>query len=130
MTWTRFVPDRPSDPRPIQIVFDLPPQADTVAVTDPDLMSHAIVVWTGWGHTSWPARDERRLVERYGDQVAAHLVVVLRALETEFYASDARHTVADLADMGAVAAARFQSIHPELSAAAVRALTWCYTYDF
>jgi hypothetical protein len=55
---------------------------------------------------------------------------VLRRLESEFYESDARFTVAGLAQMGVEAAARFRALHPELTQDAIESLAWCYSYDF
>jgi hypothetical protein len=89
-----------------------------------------MVVWTGWGEISRPARDERRLVERFGSETAAKLLPRLRQLEDEFYKSDARFVVADLEKMGDVATEQFRRAHPEISKAAIRALAWCYTYDY
>jgi hypothetical protein len=100
-----------------------------VSLTPIDL-SQAIVVWTGWRDTSWPSRDEARLVGEFGPEGAADLIPRIRQLEDEFYASDARFVVSDLKEMGDAAAHRFQSMHPELSEEAIRALAWCYTYDF
>lgn len=97
---------------------------------DPTLVSTGIIVWTGWGQTTWPARDEARLVERFGAQTAADLLPRIRELEDDFYASDARFTVADLAEMGNVAAEHFRKVHPEISDNAVLAFAWCYTYDY
>lgn len=97
---------------------------------DPALLSSAIVIWTGWGETPWPARDETRLVERYGAGAAATLLPRIRELEDEFYASDARFIAADLKQMADLAEARFRELHPELSEEAIRALSWCYTYDY
>lgn len=93
-------------------------------------LSQAIVVWSGWGQTSRPARDETRLVEKYGSDVAADLLPRIRHLEDAFYTSDASFTVADIKEMGDVAADQFRKSHPEISDDAVRALAWCYTYDY
>ncbi|HTP28730.1 MAG TPA: hypothetical protein VMK12_24105 [Anaeromyxobacteraceae bacterium] len=38
--------------------------------------------------------------------------------------------IGGLAGMGQAAGERFKRIHPELSEDAVRALSWCYTYDY
>ncbi|MHB1597265.1 MAG: hypothetical protein ACYCO9_23235 [Streptosporangiaceae bacterium] len=97
---------------------------------DVALVSSAIVVWTGWGKTSWPSRDENRLVEVFGSDMAAELLPRLRELEDEFYASDERFVVADLGEMGDAAAEQFRRVHPELSEDAIRAFAWCYTYDY
>jgi hypothetical protein len=36
----------------------------------------------------------------------------------------------DLVEMGAIASAQFRQKHPEISDEAIRALAWCYTYDY
>jgi hypothetical protein len=45
------------------------------------LAGHGIVVWTGWRETSWPSRDKSRLVERFGSETAAELLLRIRAME-------------------------------------------------
>lgn len=97
---------------------------------DSALLSQAIVVWTGWGEARTPVRTEARLANKYGSEAAADLLIQVRHLEDSFYASDARFTIADLKEMGDVAASQFREIHPEISDDAVRALAWCYTYDY
>ena len=97
---------------------------------DAGLLSVAVVVWTGWGETAWPARDEARLVHQYGTDGAARLMPEIRKLEPDFYASDARFVAADLKAMGDVAAADFRRMHPEISEDAVAALAWCYSFDY
>lgn len=93
-------------------------------------ISEAIVIWTGWGHENRPVRDELRVVDHMGSERAADLMPIVRRLEDEFYESDARYTVADIAEMGERAASRFRTLHPELTRDAIEALSWCYTYDF
>jgi hypothetical protein len=99
-------------------------------IVDASVVSQGIVVWTGWGQTSWPIRDEARLVDQFGSDIAADLLPRIRELEDDFYASDARFTVSDLKVMGEVAADQFRKAHPEISDDAVRAFAWCYTYDY
>jgi hypothetical protein len=93
-------------------------------------ISEALVVWTGWGSSNRPVRDEMRLVAAYGEDRARDLMPIVRHLKDEFYESDARFTVADLAEMGDKAAARFRNLHPELTPEAIESLAWCYSYDF
>jgi hypothetical protein len=97
---------------------------------DMSLVSQAIVIWTGWGQTAWPARDEARLVQHLGSETAAEIFPCIRELEADFYASDARFTAADLKEMGDKAAVHFRKAHPEISEDAVEALAWCYTWDY
>ena len=93
-------------------------------------LSAAVVVWTGWDSRSLPSRDERQLAAQFGEDAARALLPQLRALEQEFYSSDAVRVSADLREMGERAATQFRGRHPELSEEAVQALAWCYTYDF
>ena len=103
---------------------------EPVAAEPPTVISEAIVVWTGWGKEPRPIRDERLVVEHFGPDRAQDLVRILRRLEEQFSESDARFTVADLAEMGDVAAQRFRQLHPELTQDAIEALAWCYSYDY
>ena len=93
-------------------------------------ISSAIVVWTGWGKSSRPQRDEQRLVQAFGGRRTGKLIENLRKLEEEFYSSNARFVAKDLAEMGRLAMQQFRSKHPELAEDAIQALAWCYTYDF
>lgn len=103
---------------------------DEAMSEDVELLSEAIVVWVGWGTSPWPLRDESRVVELLGEELASLLMPAVLRAEREFYQSDARNVVAGLAQMGEVAAEQFRRSRPDLSDEAVRALAWCYTYDF
>lgn len=94
------------------------------------LLGEAVVVWTGWGRTSWPVRDEQLVIERFGIDSAVVLLPLIKNLEDDFYSSGARFSVADLKEMGDVAAAQFREKHPEIPEDAVEALAWCYTFDY
>jgi len=96
---------------------------------NPKTLSEAIVVWTGWGRSSWPARDESRVVERFG-KASLDLMPAVRAMEDDFYESDARDRAADLREMATIATTQFRERHPDISDDAVQALAWCYTYDY
>ena len=98
--------------------------------SDPDFLSRAIVIWTGHGSCSHPARDEARLVEAFGDGVAADLLPEITRIHDDFCESDARLVAGDLAEMHDLAVAEFTIKHPDLSADAALALGWCYTFDY
>ena len=93
-------------------------------------LTRAVVIWTGWGRTSWPDRDDEKLISEFGRDVGLDLLQAVRRLEHDFYSSDARFTVVGLALMGERAADEFRARHPEVGEGAVQALKWCYTYDF
>jgi hypothetical protein len=97
---------------------------------DSKLISEALVLWTGRHIKSWPARDDQRVIDQYGPDVALDLLPVIHRLEAEFYESDARYFAPDLIEMGNQAEERFRSLHPELGEEAIGALGWCYTFDY
>lgn len=101
-------------------------------MTDPRALgvSEAIVIWSGWGTTPSPAREEARLVAAVGSDRAEQLMPRIREVEDDFYASDARFVATDLKEMGDLAIADFQRRRRDVSDAAVQALAWCYTYDY
>jgi hypothetical protein len=93
-------------------------------------LAEAVRVWTGWGSSPAPNRDEKRVAHRYGAATAARLLSVLKSLEDEFYASDARFTAVDLPEMAALASEQFIKKHPGIDKDIVDALAWCYTFDY
>lgn len=95
-----------------------------------DELAEAIVVWTGKGSLKYPTRSESRLAERFGQDAVTKLLLTIRKLEAEFYASDARYVAADIAEMGKLASTQFQEKYPRLPKAAVDAFAWCYTWDY
>jgi hypothetical protein len=90
----------------------------------------AIVVWSGWGNSSRPSRNAESVAACFGEETAATLLPLIRQVEDEFYASDARHVAADLAAMATISSRQFTAKYPELPVDAVRALAWCYTFDY
>jgi hypothetical protein len=82
------------------------------------------------GRAPAPSGDDARVVAEFGEDAALDLLPRIRALEDDFYESDARHVVADLKEMGDRAADEFRVRHPEIPDGAVEALAWCYTYDY
>ncbi len=93
-------------------------------------IGEAVVVWTGWGRFPFPRRDKELLMERFGADAADELMAAIRALEDEFYLSDARHVARDLSEMAQLSAAEFKMKHPELPDEAIQAFAWCYTFDY
>ena len=93
-------------------------------------LSEALVVWAGLGRSAWPSRDDRLVREQFGDDVATMLLPLIRELEEDFYSSSARFSATELSEMGESAASEFRGRHPEITEEAVRALAWCYTFDY
>lgn len=97
---------------------------------DWERIGEAVVAWTGWGRFPFPRREESLLIERFGPDATAELLPIVRELEGDFYASDARHRARDLTEMGEMVAREFRERHPELGSTAIDALAWCYTFDY
>jgi hypothetical protein len=97
---------------------------------EPDIVNRAIVAWLGYEDEAVPVRDEDRVVRALGATLAAQAMPVVRALEDEFYASNARHVAPDLPAMARQASAEFSAREPEVSELAVTALAWAYTFDY
>jgi hypothetical protein len=53
----------------------------------------------------------------------------LEKLKNEFFAPDAKWTVADIKQMADGAAEEFREHHPEITEEAIQSLKWCYTFD-
>lgn len=94
-----------------------------------DDLVKAVVLWTGRGTRSWPARDDAALIQEFGEAEGLDLLTTLRSLEADFYNSEAHLTEADLNAMTHLAAEEFRSRHPDAPSAVVDALAWCYSFD-
>lgn len=77
-----------------------------------------------------PRRDDVSVVSRFGAEVASEVLPAIRSLLDEFYLSDAKCTAADLLEMGNMATEEFKAKHPEVADEVLKALAWCYTFDF
>ena len=103
---------------------------DQISALDSPLVTEAVLVWTGYGGEMMPNRDDSRVVRHFGAEAAATLLPIVKRLEDEFYESDARLRADDLSRMAALASADFKEKHPGVSEQIVKALAWCYTFDF
>jgi len=90
----------------------------------------AVRVWTGWGRSMAPSRDDARLTNHFGEEVAAKLLPLIKSLEEDFYSSDARFVAANLQEMERLASEQFKRKHPRVADEIVKAFAWCYTFDF
>src|SRR5262249_15975583 len=97
---------------------------------NPQQLVEAVVVWTGWGREMMPNRDDSRVAKHFGADAAARLMPIIKRLEDDFYQSDARLSADDLAQMAKLASDDFRKKHPGISDEIVKALAWCYTFDF
>ena len=89
----------------------------------------AVRVWTGWGQSAMPSRSDQRLADQFGED-ATKLLPLIKSLEGDFYASDARLTAANLQEIEMLASDQFRQRHPTVAEEIVKAFAWCYTFDF
>lgn len=90
----------------------------------------AVCLWTGWGQSIMPSRNDKRLVDHFGEEVAAKLLPLIKSLEEDFYASDAQLVAVNLQEMEKLASEHFKRRHPAVAEEIVKAFAWCYTFDF
>ena len=97
---------------------------------DSPQLVEAILVWTGWGRERMPNRDDSKVLKHFGGDAAARLLPIIKQLEDDFYQSNARLESNDLSQMATLASDDFRRKHPSVSDQIVKALAWCYTFDF
>jgi len=90
----------------------------------------AVRIWSGWGQSSWPTRDDSRLRSILGTDRAERLLPTIKQLEKDFYSSDAYLNASDLAEVGKLAQAQFRLLHPSVAEEIVDIFAWCYTFDW
>jgi len=90
----------------------------------------AVQLWTGWGESIAPSRNDKRLEEYFGKDIAANILPLIKSLEEDFYTSDAQFVAADLPEMEKLASEDFRQKHPTVADEIVKAFAWCYTFDF
>ena len=66
----------------------------------------------------------------FGSEEAARLLPQLKQLEKDFFASKARHTAHDVAEMANQAIQDFHRLHPEISREAAKELARLYTFNY
>jgi hypothetical protein len=96
-------------------------------MSDPDLLSRAIMIWYDPG-LPYPEPHDDRVVAEFGEEQGRELLPQLKAIRAEFLDSDAYTTVADLAEMAKQARADFSAKHPEISSAALELLASDYAF--
>lgn len=94
------------------------------------LISEAVVIWVLGGEQPYPATDDARVIERYGEQTARRLLPALRRLERDCFASDAYARGYDIYEVARLAERDVRAEHPELTTAAVDALVKLYSYNW
>lgn len=101
-----------------------------IDASDLPLLIEAVHIWTGWGRSATPRRDDSLLVNHFGSEIISKLSPLIKSLENEFYTSEAWKIAASLQEMDKIAAEDFKNKHPEIPNQIIQAFAWCYTYDY
>jgi hypothetical protein len=98
-------------------------------MSEPSEIDAAIIAWIGWGKALSPMRDDARVIALFGEADALRLLPIVRSLAADFERTDAPRVEPDLIAIGERASREFRDRHPDVSADAVQALEWAYTFD-
>ena len=90
----------------------------------------AVRLWVGHGENMAPSRSDKRVTDRFGNELGSKMLPVMKSLETDFYSSDARFVAPNLQEMGTMASEQFKRLHPTVPDEIVKTFAWCYTFDF
>ena len=97
---------------------------------NPSELIAAVRCWIGWGESPMPSRSDARVLDRFGKEKGRVLLGEIKALEDDFYLSDAHLVAVDIQDMAKRCAADFKRKRPGIADDIVNALVWCYTFDY
>ncbi len=99
------------------------------AVVDEGL-SEAVIAYLGKGRSSFPRTDEDAVATLAGAVGRPDLLATVKALVAGCLAVPVDWTTRSLSEGGREAQAVMAERHPELSAAALEALYWTFTYNW
>jgi hypothetical protein len=97
---------------------------------DSQVLADAVVAWTGYERATYPTRDDAALINILPGDEATKLTAIVKALENDFYRSEAHATASNLSEMKDIATSDFRRLHPGLPEIIAEAFAWCYTFDY
>jgi len=97
---------------------------------DYQILAKAVALWTGYDSAAFPTREDEALKSVFPADEAVKLATIVRALEDDFYKSQAHLTAKNLSEMKDIASSDFRQLHPELPEEIANAFAWCYTFDY
>jgi len=92
-------------------------------------LRNAVLTWTGRKTTPSPLRDDGLVLKSFGKK-GKMLLDQIKALEDDFYKSDAHLRAASLVEMEQMAIQHFTALHPDLDKEIAQAFAWCYSFDY
>lgn len=95
-----------------------------------DELSRAVVLYLGHGQSPWPRHDEGSVVQAFGPDHAGPLMNEIKHLQAELDSLEVDWSMHTLDWAGEAAREELHRLHPDLSAAALDALAWQFTYEW
>jgi hypothetical protein len=102
---------------------------NTITQPEPTL-THAIVLFVGFGSDSFPSRNRERLVQEFGPSLAASLESQVVILLDEIGKIQVDWSLHSLQSAGEMARAEMKARHPALSDTTLLALEWKFLFDW
>jgi hypothetical protein len=93
-------------------------------------VSDAVVLYLGHGTASHPQLDSRALMERFGDRRAVELEAAIGSLLNEAGRINVDWSSHTLESAGDLVVAEMRRRHPALTARALAAIAWKFTFDW
>jgi hypothetical protein len=93
-------------------------------------LSAAVVAFLGFGSSSSPQNDHSAIILQFGPQRAVFLDPQVVSLIAEIGAIPVDWSKYDLQMAGEMAKSKMRDLHPELTAEALSALEWKFTFDW
>ncbi len=103
---------------------------EEITSVPPNQLAEAIKIWTGWGKSPIPTRDDKRLKESYGTKASEELLQVIKKLENDFYSSNAGVIASNIQEVAKLSSEQFKKKHPALPEEITKIFAWCYTFDY
>jgi hypothetical protein len=94
------------------------------------VLADAVNLWTGFGSSVLPCRNDNLLIDRFGFDIAQGLINIINYLKIDFYSSKANIIASGLKEMGELSINDFNKKYPDLPNSIGKAFAWCYTFDF
>lgn len=97
-------------------------------MTDPNMLSLAVIRFLGYGMATHPDENSTRLVDEFGAETASKLEPDVRQLFDELNSLKPDWSAHTLVTAGAWAKEEMRRSHPELNQGALDALEWAFTW--
>ena len=96
-----------------------------IKFNDKELLQEAILLWSGFGNSPMPKRNDNDVLTKYGEAKGNLLLKEIQFCDESFYESKAYLNSSSLQEMHSDSMKEFQNKFPELPIGISEALAWC-----